>query len=185
MRYLFLFLCSFALVACGGRNVGPAAATSVPLPANIAPASQLLETGKGQVQAGDAAPNFSFTMADGSRRSLSELRGQKVLLNFWATWCGPCITEMPAIQQATERYREAGVVALGISIEDSALIGQFARDHNLSFPLISDRSTTIVERYGVPALPVTFFINRDGTVHLKHIGPLTPEDITQQIEAMQ
>ena len=166
-RYLLL-LVVLALAACG-----EAPTALVPAgPANVAPTSKILaDTGQSAIpQAGELAPDFSYTTADGVTHKLSDLRGKKVLLNFWATWCGPCRSEMPDIQQAIGEGGDT-VAVLGVNkAEDAQVIGPFAQELKVTFPLVANREGDIAARYAAQLLPTSYFINTDGTIGLRKTG---------------
>jgi peroxiredoxin len=156
-------------------------------PAIIAVDSALLESPNGAVlQAGTAAPDFSYTLPDGTTRRLSDLRGQKVLVNFWATWCPPCRAEMPDMQQAFVRHQDEGFVVLAVnSGETQAEVEAFADEFALGFPLIVNQSNDIGAGYAARNLPTSYFINTDGTIHTVQRGLMTTEFIEQHLEEMQ
>lgn len=174
--------------ACGSQE--PAAAQPVPTPGGpivIAPESELLERPDGTLlEVGDPALDFSYTLADGTTTKLSDLRGQKVLLNFWATWCSPCKVEMPDIERAVQEFGSEGFVVLAVNHgEEAAVIEPFARELGLTFPLIANPSSDIVNGYSAIGLPTSYFINSDGTISFKQIGVMDFDFIAQRIEAMQ
>lgn len=205
IRHLLLLLLLVALAACGagGSNNGnnaPAttAATSAPSAHGTAPTasdallltgiayqSNVLDHGSVRPQQGDTSPDFSFTFEDGSTHKLSDLRGKRVLLNFWATWCPPCNAEMPDIQSAAVQFQNQDFVVLAVSqdLEVNA-IAPFAQRLNLTIPLIADPSFEIGSRYGVRNLPMSFFINRDGTISSGVIGMVNRDTIQQRLEQM-
>jgi peroxiredoxin len=156
-------------------------------PATIAVESVLLEeSAGGPLNVGDVAPDFSYTLPDGSSQSLSDLRGQKVMVNFWATWCPPCMAEMPDIQQAYDQYHDEGFMVLAVNRnEELGRIGTFAQEMGLTIPLIADPAGNIGDAYGARNLPTTYFINTDGTVDFRQQGIMTLEFIEQRIEDMQ
>ncbi|MEM6284885.1 MAG: redoxin domain-containing protein, partial [Chloroflexota bacterium] len=130
---------------------------------------------------GDLAPNFQTFTADGEPIALEDLRGQTVLLNFWATWCGPCRIEMPEFQEAFEANREDGFVIVAVNNRENAeQVQDFADELGLTFPLAMDLQGDIQDQYGVLNYPSTYIINEDGTIESKHFGALT----TTQIEEM-
>ena len=141
-------------------------------------------------KADDVAPDFQFTLPDGTTTKLSDLRGKKVLLNFWATWCGPCQVEMPALEQA---YQQQGsnLVVLGMNREGVGeiptidAIKSFTRDVKVTFPILLDLDSTVADRYGVHNLPMSFFINTDGTINNVQLGGMDNEIIAQQLDALK
>ncbi|UCC65766.1 MAG: redoxin domain-containing protein [Anaerolineae bacterium] len=134
-------------------------------------------------QTGFAAPDFTLHTLDGQTVRLSDLRGQAVLVNFWATWCPPCRAEMPAIQQVYDRYRDHGFTVLAVNLQErDAQVAAFADQFGLTFPILLDRSGDVFERYRVRALPSTFFIDRSGGIRNVTVGgPMTEAFIEGQV----
>jgi thiol-disulfide isomerase/thioredoxin len=143
---------------------------------NVALASEsaLIDKGGGRPADGEPAPDFSYTMADGSVHTLSELRGKRVLINFWATWCVPCREEMPEIQRAAAESGGSLVVLAVNRNEAPAAIARFGNEIGVTFPLIANIAGDIGDRYGATSLPMTYFINSDGTISSKQLGALSP-----------
>ena len=170
-RILTLGLLALALSACAGAaGVAPTAAPAVPH--TIAPESKLVDASApvDLPQVGQVAPDFQYTMPDGSTHMLSQLRGKKVLVNFWATWCGPCRSEMPDLQKALGETGDS-VVVLGVNkAQELKEIAPFADELRISFPLIANPAGDIAGRYGAQNLPTSYFINSDGTIGLKKTG---------------
>ncbi len=132
---------------------------------------------------GKPAPDFALRTLDGSRTiRLSDLRGQVVVINFWASWCRDCRVEHPALTAAWHRYRESGAVVLGVAFqdrkEDSAA---FARELSIDYPLLQDPESRTALAYGVYGIPETFFVSPDGRVAHKHIGAVPYEVLSGQI----
>jgi peroxiredoxin len=125
---------------------------------------------------GRTAPDFSLVGLDGEMVSLKDYRGSPVLLNFWATWCGPCRFEMPFIQ---EIYRDPDWQAAGLEIvavnigESGSAVEEFMSDNDLTFPVVLDLSTEVAERYNIRAIPTTFFIDKDGIIERIDTGAFT------------
>jgi peroxiredoxin len=114
---------------------------------------------------GKIAPDFTLVDLDGNEVSLSDFRGQPVLINFWATWCPPCRTEMPDIAAAYEEHRDKELVVLAVNVEESAdNVRGFADEDKVSFPVLLDGDGAVARQYRVRALPTSFFINRDGVI---------------------
>lgn len=183
-RTLLPVLVTLLLVACGGAAapaVGPSRGGLT-----IATSSKILpDSGQSAIPAqGEAAPDFEYTLPDGSAHRLSELRGKKVLLNFWATWCAPCRAEMPDLQQALAKYSD--VVVLGVNkAQDVEQLGPFASELNVSFPLIANPDGDIAARYAAQLLPTSYFINRDGTVALRKTGVMDYTFITNHLDELK
>lgn len=120
-----------------------------------------LETGP---EVGKLAPNFRLATADGRAFLLSDLRGTPVLLNFWATWCFSCITEMPLLEEASVQYGETAVV-LGVNVGETPETAEiFATNFSLTFPLVLDQATTVAQAYSIRPMPTSFVIDANGVV---------------------
>jgi len=132
---------------------------------------------------GNFAPNFVTVTDTGEGISLADLRGQVVLLNFWATWCGPCRLEMPEFQAAYEGHADEGFTIVAVNnregVEDA--IG-FREEYGLTFPLAMDEQGHIQNLYGVLMYPSTYVIDRDGTVFTRHFGALTAAQIQELLD---
>ncbi len=114
---------------------------------------------------GTAASEFTLTDLEGRAHSLSQHRGNIVLVNFWATWCKPCTTEMPAMQACYDRLREKGFVVLAVNeLEDEAKVREHVRTYNHTFPVLLDQDNRVANQYGVYGLPVSVFIDEHGVV---------------------
>jgi peroxiredoxin len=117
------------------------------------------------------APDFTLPARDGGNVSLSELKGQVVMINFWATWCGPCRQEMPLLQQIQARYEPLGFTLVGINVEpDSAAAQAWLSQVPVSFPILFDRQNKVAASFGVEGMPSTVFIDRAGNVRYVHRG---------------
>jgi len=118
-----------------------------------------------------ATPEFTLPARDGGKLSLSELKGQVVMINFWATWCGPCRQEMPLLQQIQAKYEPLGFTLVGINVEpDSTEAEAWLTKVPVSFPILFDRQNTVAESFGVVGMPSTVFIDRSGNVRYVHRG---------------
>jgi len=136
-----------------------AAALAAPLSAFAAAASAEL------------APDFALKSLSGTNQRLSEHRGEVVLVNFWATWCGPCRQEMPLLNQIYQRYHAVGFEMLGVNIDDtSGRATDMARTLGVSFPVLFDDTKAVSRQYKVNTMPTTLLIGRDGTVRYRHEG---------------
>jgi cytochrome c biogenesis protein CcmG/thiol:disulfide interchange protein DsbE len=141
--------------------------------ASAVPAS---ETAGGLIPApreGFLAPVFELETLAGGSSSLSDYRGQIVVLNLWASWCPPCRAEMPAIQSLYEQYREEGLTVLSINMtsQDSATAAaSFVGEYRLTFPVLLDRTGLVGNLYRMRALPTTFFIDREGVIQEVIVG---------------
>lgn len=146
------------------------AATSTPAPAPVV---------------GAPAPDFTLTDLQGQSVSLSDYRGQVVLLNFWATWCGPCEAEMPTLEQRYQTLQGNGFVVLGVNADESEPeVTAFVRRLNLSFPVVLDPGNKINTLYRVRGYPTTIIIAPDGTVARVHVGYLTERQLDTYLSAL-
>jgi cytochrome c biogenesis protein CcmG/thiol:disulfide interchange protein DsbE len=121
--------------------------------------------------AGRAARDFTF-QADGKAQQLSDLRGKVVVLNFWATWCPPCVEETPALNRLAAHMAGQGGVVLGISVDDDAgAYEKFLQDYGVAFPTWRDASRQVATSYGTKMYPETYVIDRQGKLLRRIIGP--------------
>jgi thiol-disulfide isomerase/thioredoxin len=118
------------------------------------------------------APDFSLQSLDGKTTRLSDFRGKAVLLNFWATWCGPCKIEMPWFVDLQKEYGSQGLQIVGVAMDDASKedIAKFAKDMGVNYPILLGKEAVGDEYGGVPALPESFLIARDGKIVDKIIG---------------
>ena len=133
------------------------------------------------------APDFSLPDKSGTMLSLSAFSGQVVLLNFWASWCGPCREEMPLLDALQQRYESLGFTMLGINVEeDSSAADRFLQSTPVSFPILYDRENSVSKLYDVIAMPSTVLIGRDGRVRYVHHGyePGYENDYQNQIREL-
>ena len=117
------------------------------------------------------APPFSLPDGTGQTVSLDDYKGQVVLINFWASWCGPCRQEMPLLEELHQRYEPLGFTLLGINVEeDSGLADKFLQATPVSFPILYDRESSVSKAYDVIAMPTTVILDREGRVRFIHYG---------------
>ncbi len=149
------------------------------------------DAGAGQVASpreGFPAPDFTLAALDGTPTTLSDHRGRVVIINLWASWCGPCRAEMPALQRVYEAKHDAGldVLAVNSTFQDSEPDARaFVRDLGLTFPVLLDRDGAVSRRYLLRALPTTFFIDRRGLIRSVVIGgPMSETTIETKVEEL-
>jgi peroxiredoxin len=117
------------------------------------------------------APDFTLRSLQGPNLRLQEQRGRVVLINFWATWCGPCRQEMPHLNRLYDKYKSSGFVLLGVNIdEDARAAAELATRLNVSFPVLLDTDKKVSKLYDMSAMPATVMIDRDGRVRHLHRG---------------
>lgn len=135
---------------------------------------------------GSPAPDFQLTDLHGHTRNLGQYRGRVVLLNFWATWCKPCTKEMPAMQQAYDRFKDQGLVVVAVNeLEDEQRVREHIQKHHHTFEVWLDPDNIVANMYGVVGLPVSVFIDRQGRIQ-RYVqgGLLTPELIDQAVQPL-
>ena len=117
------------------------------------------------------APDFALRTVDNQNLRLSEFRGEVVMLNFWASWCGECRQGMPALEDLYAKYHRAGLVLLSINMDDDGhRAEEIARGLKMSFPVLFDNSKDVSKLYKVQDMPLTLLIDREGTVRYSHSG---------------
>jgi peroxiredoxin len=120
---------------------------------------------------GKPAPDFALKSSTGANQRLSEYRGDVVMINFWATWCGPCRQEMPLLDQLYSRYQRVGFSLLGVNIDDdSSRAMDMIHELGVSFPVLFDARKEVSKLYDVDAMPVTVLVDREGNVRHVHKG---------------
>ncbi len=121
---------------------------------------------------GKPAPDFTLVDRQGKTWTLSELKGQVVFVNFWATWCAPCREEMPSMQELHEKLPKDKFKMLAIlNNDDPVLADSFAAKLGLTIPILDDQANTVGAKYGLTGVPETFIINKKGMVVRKYLGP--------------
>jgi peroxiredoxin len=127
--------------------------------------------GAANLQPSAIAPDFTLRSMDGPNLRLQEQRGRVVLVNFWASWCGPCRQEMPHLNKLYDKYRGSGFVLLGVNIDDNARTAtDLATKLGLKFPVLLDTDKTVSKLYEMGAMPSTVVIDREGKVRYLHRG---------------
>ena len=130
---------------------------------------------------------FDFVLKDEHNRpvKMADYKGKVVLLNFWATWCGPCKVEIPAFVELYAQYKDKGLVIVGVSVDDSPeQLQAFMKEFRMNYPVLQmepDFETAYGPFYGYPT---SFFIARDGSICKKHLGPATKEQFEREIKAL-
>ena len=123
---------------------------------------------------GALAPDFTLVNLEGENVSLSDFHGQPVLVNLWATWCGPCRIEMPTIQSRFEKYLDEGFIVLAVNFDEQRADVQAFRDEfGLTFQMLLDPGAKVQKMYRTRSYPTSFFVDRKGGIQAQHIGVMT------------
>jgi peroxiredoxin len=137
----------------------------------------------------ESKANLDFTIKDmhGANVRLTDYKGKVILINFWATWCAPCKTELPAFIELHDQYKDKGLVILGVSADDDAeTLRSFAAEWKLNYPILVGRDEEeMLDAYGpLFGYPTSVIVGRDGAVCGRHIGPATKEEFEREIKAL-
>lgn len=160
-------LALLAAVLAAGCSKGEA-------PPDAAPTSDRIEVGS-------PAPAYAATSMTGDSVSLAELRGKVVLLNAWATWCGPCRQEIPELRAIHDTYKDRGLQLVGVSVDadgSDAAIREFVREFKMDYTIWRDPGEAVTATFKMPGLPGTFLIDRQGVLRWKTMGVVAPGDST-------
>ena len=125
--------------------------------------------------------DFSLTVLSGGSARLSDYKGKVVILNFWATWCPPCVSEMPSMENLYKQYKDKGVEILAVDLRENVnTVRQFINNNGYTFPVLLDRDGRVGGLYGVEAIPTTYIIDREGKIAGRIVGSIywdTPQVI--------
>ena len=130
------------------------------------------------------APEFTLKSRSGQNLRLSDYRGQVLLINFWASWCGPCRQEMPLLEDLYKRYNKLGFTILGVNVDtDSTKANNYLRDISVTFPIMYDTTNTVSKSYNVNAMPTTVIVDKNGNMRFLHQGykPGYEKDYKKQV----
>ena len=117
------------------------------------------------------APEFTLKSRSGQNLRLSDYRGQVLLINFWASWCGPCRQEMPLLEDLYKRYNKLGFTILGVNVDtDSTKANNYLRDISVTFPIMYDTTNAVSKSYNVNAMPTTVIVDKNGNMRFLHQG---------------
>jgi thiol-disulfide isomerase/thioredoxin len=153
--------------------------------ASLAPPRAAAKTSGTCDESGKAKLDFVVRDMNGNAVRMSDFKGKVIALNFWATWCGPCKSEIPAFVQLYDRYKDKGFVILGVSIDDPPeALKSFAREFRMQYPVLQMQSD-VEDAYGpIYGVPMTFMIGRDASICTRHMGPATKEQFEQEIRSL-
>jgi thiol-disulfide isomerase/thioredoxin len=130
---------------------------------------------------GNLAPEFNFVNFEGNYISLDSFRGKPVLLNFWATWCGPCRIEMPYLQRIYDEWTDKGLVLLTVNIGESVTVAKnFMQENGFTMPVLLDSSRVTLNSYQITGIPTTYFIDKDGIIQERRVGSFPNKETIEQ-----
>lgn len=156
---------------------------------NDIPVYEVKEDSPQSVGLGEPAPDFTLKTLDGKTMTLSELKGKKVVLNFWATWCPPCKEEMPFFQQYYEKYADEDnveIVAVNITLKDKLdQVKSFVESYHLTFPILLMEEEDLMETYRIYTIPSTFMINTKGEIEKQILGPLDVDTLRDYVTNLE
>ncbi len=183
--FSFLMILILVVAGCGskevasGDNLGGGVLTVEDLPTTLGRGFpmgvRIANVPASSVVTGEQAPDFRLVLADGSSLALSDLKGRPVLINFWATWCPPCRSEMPDI---IDRYNQNAddLVVLAINTREGMdLVEPFAQSFGITMPVVLDQTGSIMDLYEVRSMPTSYFIDRDGRIVMRWVGLMSPD----------
>jgi peroxiredoxin len=139
------------------------------------------------VDTNSVAPDFTLNAQGGKSVELTQFKGQVVMLNFWASWCGPCRQEMPLLDSIYKKYSKLGFTMIGVNVEpDSKAANDWLKQTPVSFPILYDTDSKVSKLYGVSGMPSTVIVDRKGTVRMIHHGykPGDEEDYLSSIRSL-
>ncbi|RTR31041.1 redoxin domain-containing protein [Robertmurraya yapensis] len=136
----------------------------------------------------ERAPSFELTTLDGEKITSEDLKGKRVLLNFWATWCPPCKEEMPDMQKLYEEYKDEDVVVVGVNVTSTEKnredVEKFVKEYQLTFPILMDEIGEVTHQFEILSFPTTYFIDSDGVIRSKVIGALSKEKMYAEMNLL-
>lgn len=189
MLRLALFCAALSVLGLGcGKRESPSGDAATTTQAKPAPAAQTTTTVEGRGDVGAMFPAYTAEGLDGSTFDLASRRGKVVLINVWATWCGPCVFEIPELQKAYEKYASQGFEIIGVSVDDTGTAGvkKFIADQpRMTYPVVIDAKGRVTEILDTTVLPTSVILDRTGRIIWKKYGAFTPNDpeLEQQIAA--
>ncbi len=140
---------------------------------------------RGPLSAGSVPPAFELIDLEGNVQQLADYKGKSVVVNFWGTFCPPCVKEMPEFERQFQKWKDEGLVILAINLsEDTLTVNNFVRRFELNYPILRDVGRKTERSYGLKSYPTTFFIKPDGTISEIMVGGMTEKDIDERIERL-
>lgn len=146
----------------------------------------IVSPGKSSIEPGQPAPDFELESLDGDTVRLSDFRGKKVFLNFWASWCGPCRIEMPEMQKFYDEHKDEVEI---VAVNTEPNVGKarnFIEENGYTYPILLDKDMKVANQYAIFGLPTTYFIGTDGKIQQeKKVGPMTYEFMTETLHSLE
>lgn len=190
-----LLIGSACALACGERQAAPepadagedAAVLEEGAPAALDEAAAI---GPGVAPLPEArrrpAPDFDLPTLEGAKHSLASHRGKVVVVDFWATWCIPCVFQVPVLNALQSAHRESGVVVLGVSVDTDGpeVVSQFAREHSIEYPILLG-SEGLARQFGAPGFPTLFVVAADGRIAFQHTGFIDQPELEQVVTSIR
>lgn len=140
---------------------------------------------RGQLRAGDVPPPFALADTEGGVQRLSDYEGKPVIVNFWGSFCEPCVKEMPEFERQYVKWKDEGLTVLAINLsEDTLTVNNFVKRFNLSYPILRDVGRQTERSYALRSYPTTFFIKPDGTLMEAVVGGMSESDINDRVERL-
>ncbi|MCM3734943.1 redoxin domain-containing protein [Bacillus cytotoxicus] len=142
------------------------------------------------IEIGKVAPDFELSKLDGTKVKLSDLKGKKVILNFWATWCGPCQREMPDMQEFYNQYqKDVEILAVNYTASEGSegqeKVRKFAEEKGVTFPILLDTDIKVTTTYKVITIPTSYFVDTKGVIQDKFTGPMTVKDMEKRVSGLK
>jgi thiol-disulfide isomerase/thioredoxin len=137
-------------------------------------------------QSKEKAPNFTLKTKEGQTITLSKLKGKVVLINFWATWCGPCRAEIPGFKEVYNKYKSKGLEIVGISLDENGWedVTPFMKQYSINYPVVIGNEKTAKAYGDIYGLPTSFVIDKQGYIVDKHVGLLSKEQLEEKIKGL-
>jgi peroxiredoxin len=140
----------------------------------------------GLAQKGKKAPDFAYSTADGNKIQLSKLKGKVVVVNFWATWCGPCRAEIPGFLDVYTKYKSRGLEIVGISLDEEGwkVVTPFVNRYKINYPVVIGDGKVARDYGNIDAIPTSFIVDKSGNIVDHHIGYLSKQDLEKRIQSL-
>jgi peroxiredoxin len=184
LNLLGLFASVLAIMVGALLIIRPSIQSLTALPTSTKSATGLIGPTTKTVQAGDIAPDFQLSTLDGRTIKLSDLKGQPVLVNFWATWCGPCKEEMPMIVDAYSAHQADGLCVLAIdttAFDNVQDVQKFVTNYQMTFDVLLDTDDSVGTGWNTLGLPSSYFIDKTGKVVSVRIGQMTADELQSSL----